>query len=131
MMKITPAEMHELVGATADHTWAKFRKQYPKLVAKRPAIKYNARLKVTAGRAFYWLDHIDLSLPLMWEHGQTFLDWTIPHEFGHMVAWRIFEDKDHGEGWHKVMRSIGVQYSRCHPFTNTLHELQKKVKIHL
>lgn len=119
-----------MVGVTADLTWSRFRKQYPTLLAKRPAIKYNARLKTTAGRAFLLEDYIDLSLPLLWEHGQPFLDEIVPHEFGHMVAWRMHGAQGHCAHWNAVMSSIGVKYSRCHNFTNTLHELRKKVKLH-
>lgn len=73
--------------------------------------------------------YIELSTALLWEHGQDMLDWTIPHEFGHIVAYRIFGDIGHGPDFKRVMLSIGGNPSTYHNFQNTLHETRKLVRM--
>lgn len=121
--------MHELVTDTAAVTWSKFRRIYPKLSADVPLIKYNNRLKVTAGWAYFDRGYIEISTELLWQHGEKFASHVIEHEYGHLVAFSQFNDTTHGAGWLSVMRSIGGCASPYHPFINHLHETRKLVRM--
>lgn len=129
MLKITPTEMHELVTDQAAHWWKLFRFQFPKLSSEIPLIRYSGRLKTTAGLAYYDKGYIVLSTEMMWQHGDNLLQWVVPHEFGHIVAYRLFNEPGHGPQWKHVMRAVGASDARCHTFVNHLHEMRKLVRM--
>ena len=124
---MTPEQLHERVSGAADFWWAELRKFYPTISKVRPAIKYNKRLKTTAGRAFIYDDpaYIDLSVDLLWEYPGQFTNDTIAHEYAHIVAFKVYQDPGHGIGWKTVMRSIGLEPNRCHQMVNSKHEARK------
>lgn len=92
-----------------------------------PAVKINKRLKTTAGRA--WIDanpqYIDLSYELLQQYPDYFSQDTIPHELCHLIAFTVYEDSGHGPAWKNVMRSIGLEPTRCHSMINQVHESRK------
>lgn len=125
--KLTPEELGNLVAASAKFWWAKLYTLYPVIGPHIPKIKYNKRLKTTAGRAFYAAvpQYVDLSVELLWEYPDEMLNDTIPHELAHLAAFTVYGDSGHGPSWKKVMREIGLEPSRCHNMINTRHEARK------
>lgn len=79
-------------------------------------VKMNNRLSTTAGRA--WLEQglVEFSTKLYNENKESFLDDTVGHEFAHIVAFQVFQDKGHGAGWKSVVNSLGVGTKRCHSY---------------
>jgi SprT protein len=126
---MTSQELHELVIGCAGETWSQFRRAFPQISPDVPLIRYNKRLKTTAGRAFLTKNYIDLSNEMLWQHGEKFIAEIVPHELGHMVAYKVFKDEGHGQGWHFVMQVLGIPYSRTHTFINDLHEHRKLVRM--
>ena len=70
----------------------------------------------TAGRAYLTVWKIELNLQLCKETWEDFQKETIPHEVAHLVAYKVFGDAGHGEGWKSVMRSLGIVPQRCHNY---------------
>lgn len=129
---MTPQELGEAVTTKADTVWLRLRKVYPQLNGiPRPIIKYNKRLKTTAGRAFYESNpvYIDLSVDLLWEHTQEMISQVIPHELAHIVAWIVFKDNGHGTGWKSVMSTLDIPADRCHSMVNSRHEANKMIRM--
>lgn len=130
-LNLTPEKLHQMVQDKADETWLELRKIYAKLHCIRPKVKYNKRLKTTAGRAHIeeFPAFVELSHSLLWEHPIEMVNVTLPHELAHVAAWIIFEDGGHGKGWKTVMRAIGQEPTVYHTLTNTLHEMQKAARM--
>ena len=126
---LTFPELLELTEQRADYWWKEIRKQYPSRVAKTPPVVYNNRLKTLAGRAWLERQFVELSTELTLEHPIEQLEETLPHEFAHLVAYVVYNDKGHQTGWKTVMRSIGKNPNRCHYMINTLHEQRKQARI--
>jgi predicted SprT family Zn-dependent metalloprotease len=128
---MTSDELHNKVIASADNWWGILQSKYPTISKIRPAVKYNKRLKTTAGRAFIENkpQYIDLSNELLWEHPNDFFDDTIPHELAHCAAYTVFGDSGHGIGWKTVMRAIGLEPTRCHNMVNSKHEERKLIRM--
>ena len=70
----------------------------------------------TAGRAWLGQWRIQLNEQLCKENIEDFINDTIPHEVAHLVAYKVFGDDGHGEGWRSVMRALGLNPTRCHEY---------------
>jgi len=125
---MTNTKLIHLAEKTVLGTWGQLMRVYPKLVKPCPVVALNARLKTTAGRSFYELRKIDLSVSLFREYPDSFVRDTIPHEVCHQAAWDLFGDGGHGPHWKAVMLSIGVNPKRCHQMVNTAWEAQKAAR---
>lgn len=97
--------------------WINYSKIF-KGIGPRPAIKINKRLRSTAGRAFISENpqYIDLAYCFLVEFPEDMLADTLPHEYAHIIAWNLFQDPGHGKGWKHVMRSYGLEPTRCHNY---------------
>ncbi len=106
--------------------WAKYRGIYT-LNKPMPVFKMNKRLKTTAGRNFWELRVIDLSVELFSQHPEYFRDDTIPHELAHQVCFDVYGEckQIHGTEWKSVMRAVGLEPSTYHSMTNSIHEARK------
>ena len=80
-----------------------------------PKIEWTV-IGTTAGRA--WLNQwrIQLNEQLCKENVEDFISETIPHEVAHLVAYKVFGDDGHGDGWRSVMRALGLDPTRCHDY---------------
>jgi SprT protein len=128
---MTQTELMQEIDHCADAWWLRLRKLYPSISAVRPQIKLNKRLKTTAGRAFYAAkpQYVDLSFELVSQYLPNFMVDTIPHELAHLVAWTVYNEPGHGTAWKHVMRSLGLEPTRCHSMFNHLHAARKQGKI--
>lgn len=81
-------------------------------------VRWNARLRVTAGRAKCRCDTgerwVELN-PLLVEEGDAALANTLLHEVAHLLA-GIAEG--HGLAWKAQMYRLGVAPSRCHSYAS-------------
>jgi len=121
-MAQTLAHLIALADIRRNIVWDKLRAIYPDIQIRYPAVVINKRLKTTGGRAFTWENpqYIDLSHDLLLEHGERFINWVVPHELAHLVAYTKYDDNGHGNGWKWVMANdLGIMPERCHPFNNT------------
>lgn len=121
-MAKTLAHLIAMADIRRNIVWDKLRTIYPDIQIRYPAIIINKRLKTTGGRAFTFKNpqYIDLSYELLLEHGESFIDWVVPHELAHLAAYTVYGDNGHGRGWKTVMdRDLGVIPERCHNFDNT------------
>ena len=121
-MTQTLAHLIALADIRRTIIWDNLRKIYPDIQVRYPAIIINKRLKTTGGQAFAWKNpqYIDLSHDLLLEHGESFINWVVPHELAHLVAYTKYDDNGHGNGWKTVMqKDLGILPERCHPFENT------------
>ena len=94
--------------------WNEAIEKFGNGIGEMPAVKMNARLTSTAGRAFIENDYIDLSCYLMENNQEYFAKDTIPHELAHMIAWRLYKDRGHGKAWKYVAYTLYGSYNRCH-----------------
>lgn len=70
----------------------------------------------TAGRAWLGQWRIQLNEQLCKENLEDFINDTVPHEVAHLVAYKVFGDDGHGDGWRSVMRALGLNPTRCHDY---------------
>jgi len=70
----------------------------------------------TAGKAWLGQWRIQLNEQLCKENIEDFINDTIPHEVAHLIAYKVFGDDGHGDGWKSVMRALGLNPSRCHNY---------------
>lgn len=123
---ITPAEMAEFCQESLTLTWAKALRLWPDLSRQTmPRLKYNKRLKTTAGRAWYDTNEIELSNALLWEHPRAFYVVIIPHELAHHIAKHIYSDEGHGPAWKSVMITLGLPPDTYHNLQNSQWEKRK------
>jgi SprT protein len=94
--------------------WKKAEDKFGLKIGAMPAVKMNARLTSTAGRAFIEHGYIDLSCYLMTNNPETFAEDTIPHELAHMIAFRLYQDRGHGKAWKYVAQTLYGANNRCH-----------------
>lgn len=80
-----------------------------------PVITFTLRGRV-AGRAALAFNEIRLNSFLLEQEKQAFIDETPGHEFAHLVAYQVFGDTGHKNGWKGVMRTFGLPPIRCHDF---------------
>jgi len=78
--------------------------------------KMNSRLTSTAGRAFYDRGYMDFSTSLYEANQEEFLLDTVPHEFAHMVAFRVYNSTGHDNRWRYVVEQLGGTSNRCHNY---------------
>jgi len=129
---MTPEELGNKVTAKANLVWQELCHLYPQLRdMPRPAVKYNKRLKTTAGRAF--IDskppYFDLSNDLLWQYPDTVIEDTVPHELAHIAAYIVFGDCGHGKDWKSVMVAINRPPAVYHNMLNSRHEARKLQRI--
>lgn len=81
-------------------------------------LKLNKRLTSTAGRAFYVQNLIELSDKLLQDNFQGFLDDTLPHEFCHLLSYKLYAEagKGHSQEWKATMLAMGYKPTRCHSY---------------
>ena len=92
------------------------RKLYPQFKLNDPLIDFRLR-GMTAGKAWLTKNKIQYQPVLLGDNAQDFLARTVPHEVAHIVAWEVFGDNGHGNGWKAVMRAFGVtDVTRCHSY---------------
>ena len=129
---MTPEQLSKMVTSKADSVWQQLGMLYPQLQRMpRPAVKYNKRLKTTAGRAF--IDskppYFDLSNDLLWQYPDTVIEDTVPHELAHIAAYIVFGDCGHGKDWKSVMVAINRPPAVYHNMLNSRHEARKLQRI--
>ena len=101
---------------SVNRAWNRFADIYGNKIGKAPIVKINARLKTTAGRAWINDGIIDLSLSLYDEFKDQFESNTIPHECAHFVAYRVFNEANHGRAWKDVMVAYGIEPAVYHDY---------------
>jgi len=109
---------HEIIKRV-EETRQKFSEIYGIKVKKLP-IKFTLKGRV-AGRVTYNQKY-NFNLHIA-ENNEGFLERTIPHEVAHQVSVQInglLRGKGHGIAWRRVMRSFGVEPSRCHSYKNVV-----------
>jgi SprT protein len=86
-------------------------------------LKLNKRLTSTAGRAFYHQNLLELSQKLLQENFTEFLNDTIPHEFCHLLSYKLYAEagKGHGQQWKATMLAMGYEPKRCHNYAVQKH----------
>lgn len=113
-MKENLPAMQIFADNVAKEFWNRARRAYGEKIGQLPQVKLNKRLTSTAGRAFLESGYIDLSVYLLGRNTDYYRRDTIPHELCHMIAWRLYQDRGHGQGWKSVMAKMGVDGGRCH-----------------
>lgn len=94
------------------------------LKGDRPTIVINNRLRTTAGRAYYETGVIELNPKIDFEF---LLADTLPHEFAHILSWRIYGERGHGEGWRKLCHNLGMkEVNRCHDQDVSAHAVKQR-----
>jgi len=79
-------------------------------------VKMNGRLSTTAGRAWLTTGLIEFSSKLYAENTEVFLEDTVPHEFAHIVAYRVYGSRGHDFSWKHVCSALGSDTQRCHTY---------------
>lgn len=105
---MTEAEMTAFVQTLRD-------KFYPNI--DMPEVKFNPRLRTTAGRA--WARKIEINQNLGTMVGLEGMKQTLAHEFAHCVQRQQEEKhfvrtKPHGIEWQRIMRALGFEHDRTH-----------------
>ncbi|MDC0219965.1 SprT-like domain-containing protein, partial [Verrucomicrobia bacterium] len=85
-----------------------------------PTISYDLRGQA-AGQANYRHNVIRLNRELLEKYTADFIDQTVPHEFGHLVAYRVYGSriKPHGKEWKSVVLALGAKPVRTHSYEVT------------
>jgi len=70
------------------------------------------------GMAYYKENRISLNAILFKENFQSFVNQTVPHEYVHLLAYRLYGNDGigHGQYWKFVMRRLGFVPDRCHNY---------------
>lgn len=108
----------DAVIKTAENIWAQAQALYGNAIGEMPCIMFNNRLKSTAGRACMlvaynranfpdMVERIELSRKLYENNREAFLSDIIRHELGHFIAFRVFNEENHGKAWREVMNALG------------------------
>lgn len=105
--------------------WIEARKIFGDSIGVMPAVKMNARLTSTAGRAFIEDGYSDFSCYLMEKNAEHFAKDTIPHELSHHIAYRLYGDKGHGKAWKMVALKLYGQNNTYHTM-ETLNQAKRK-----
>jgi SprT protein len=82
-----------------------------------PTISYDLRGQ-SAGQANYRHNVIRLNRELLEKYTTDFIDQTVPHEFAHLVAYRVYGSriKPHGKEWKSVVLALGAEPVRTHSY---------------
>lgn len=94
-----------------------------------PRIQYNLSGR-TAGQAFLQENKIRLNQYLLEKYGQKFIERTVVHEMGHLIAYRVFNERGHGRVWRHVMNVLGGPTERCHTYETKPARIAKKSLCH-
>lgn len=70
----------------------------------------------TAGRALLARGIIQYNPTLLRENPEAFLKRTTGHEVIHFAAYAKYKDTGHGSHWHRMMRQMGLDDTRCHSY---------------
>ncbi len=83
-----------------------------------PRLRFDLRGRC-AGQALpdQWV--IRLNTALLRQHGAAFVDETVPHEWAHLLAFKLYGSriKPHGKEWRGLMRLLGQRPDVCHNYT--------------
>tara|TARA_Y100000310_G_scaffold319217_1_gene374229 strand:- start:3636 stop:4130 length:495 start_codon:yes stop_codon:yes gene_type:complete len=92
-----------------------------------PTILYNLKGH-TAGQAFFGVNKIRLNRHLLEKYREDFINRTVVHELGHLIAYRLHgrNGRGHGPVWKRVMRAIGGPTTRCHQYETKAARVHKK-----
>jgi predicted SprT family Zn-dependent metalloprotease len=130
-MAQTLAHLVSLADIRRNIVWDKLRAVYPDIQIRYPAIIINKRLKTRAGQAYTYKNpqYIEISYELLMEHRESLINWVVPHELAHLVAYTKYDDNMHGNGWKTVMiRDLGLPAEIYHNFDNTNWEARKAAR---
>ena len=85
---------------------------------ERPTVVFDTKGR-TAGYAAYGPWEIRVNEVLYHENIAQYLTNTIPHEVAHLVAYRLYDNKNqkHNENWRQVAISLGCDGKRCHSYS--------------
>ncbi len=114
MAKYNKEAMLRFVEMVAKEYWIKARKIWGDRIGAMPKLEMNARLTSTGGRAFLEAGKCDFSCYLLGNNTEYFKKNTIPHELAHIVAYRLYGDKGHGQDWKNVAFMLYGDNNRCH-----------------
>lgn len=82
-----------------------------------PRLRFDLRGRC-AGQALPESWVIRLHTGLLKQHGDSFIDETVPHEWAHLLAFAIHGGRirPHGSEWRKIMRLLGCKPEVCHNY---------------
>jgi SprT protein len=88
------------------------------IVMPLPRVTFHLR-GTTAGKAYIRENRIDLNPVLMHENLTKFIDQTVYHECGHILAYKQcgFSIKPHGPEWARILWMFGKPAKRCHNYS--------------
>jgi SprT protein len=113
-----------------NHYLAKAQEQTRRLLRKAasqfavslpdPEIRFDLRGKA-AGMALFQGKHhavIRYNRGMLIDHGDAFIERTVPHEVAHLVARHLHgaSIRPHGKEWREIMGFFGADSKRCHNF---------------
>jgi len=95
-------------------------------LAKRVSIRWNPRMRSTAGTALVAKALITLN-PRLWQFGESEVDRTLRHELAHLLAHHRAGKRrinPHGPEWQQACRDLGLlDEKRCHTLALPRREL--------
>jgi SprT protein len=113
----TPEDMQALMKECIQITYDFIDGFNKKFGLYLPKYKVVFSLKTgTAGRARLSQGIIQYNPTLLRENPEAFLKRTTGHEVGHFAAYHKFHDCGHGKHWHRMMREMGLDDTRCHSY---------------
>lgn len=82
-----------------------------------PQLRFDLRGRC-AGQALPQSWVIRLHAGLLKQHGDSFIDETVPHEWAHLLAYAVYGPRirPHGSQWKKIMRLLGCKPEVCHNY---------------
>ena len=75
---------------------------------------WNRRMSATLGRAIYDDNHLQFSTKLWAEVTPDRRRETVIHEGCHLAANELFDHREHGEPWKRLMQICSVEPRECH-----------------
>jgi SprT protein len=79
-------------------------------------VSMNDRLRTTAGRAWFAEGKVEFASKIYENNVEQFLEDTVPHEFAHIVANRVYGSTGHDNYWKQVVAALGSSSTRCHSY---------------
>jgi predicted SprT family Zn-dependent metalloprotease len=113
---VTEHEMQLTANIARDRAWHTLSQVYDLADKRMPRINLNRRLKTTAGNCQLLLRVVNLSVEIFEHNPQGIVSEIVPHEVAHMVAYDVFGDTAHGEGWQSVMFALGLEPVVLHSY---------------
>lgn len=121
-------EDKKLISEKITEVYEKAKKLFPGKLNNWMRPGWNTNLKGTvAGQAFLNENQIKINPVLFNRNKKQFFKDTIPHEVAHLVAYKVFRDCGHGDGWKHTMIRLGYVPKRCHNYETD--DLKRKVTI--